>query len=198
MPRLEPSPEADAPAQARVDAPVIAADSTDALASFEQVYALYFRFSWRVLLHLGVPREALDDAAQELWLVVHRRLEQFEQRSQLKTWLFGIALNVARNHRRSELRRARGQTPPAELFPSVPDPEMLHTAQQAWDRVQTFLATLDEQRRAIFICSLLEQMSAAETAEATGLDVTAVYHRTRSLRASFKSFLGKQEAKHDD
>jgi RNA polymerase sigma-70 factor (ECF subfamily) len=192
MPRLEPSPEAAADTAARP------AELDEELASFEQVYALYFRFSWRVLLHLGVPREALDDAAQELWLVVHRRLEQFEQRSQLKTWLFGIALNVARNHRRSELRRARGQTPPAELFPTVPDPEMLHAAQQAWDRVQTFLATLDEQRRAIFVCSLLEQMSAAETAEATGLDVTAVYHRTRSLRQSFKSFLGKQEAKHDD
>lgn len=186
MPGLEPSPEPDA---------VEAVEASD---SFEQVYASYFRFSWRVLLHLGVPRDGLDDAAQELWLVVHRRLTHFEQRSQLKTWLFGIALNVARNHRRSELRRARGETPPAELLPRVPDPEMLHAAQQAWVRVQRFLETLDEQRRAIFVCSLLEQMSPAETAEATGLDVTAVYHRTRSLRQSFKSWLGKQEAKRDD
>jgi RNA polymerase sigma-70 factor, ECF subfamily len=191
MPGLEPSPVPVASEPAALEPP-------EALASFEHVYALYFRFSWRVLLHLGVTREGLDDAAQELWLVVHRRLHQFEQRSQMKTWLFGIALNVARNHRRSELRRARGQSPPAELFPSVPDPEMLHAAQQAWDRVQTFLATLDEQRRAIFVCSLLEQMSAAETAEATGLDVSTVYHRTRSLRQSFKSWLGKQEAKRDD
>jgi RNA polymerase sigma-70 factor, ECF subfamily len=190
MPGLSSSPEPDPPAPAH--------DPGAAPLSFEQVYTLHFRFSWRVLLHLGVPREALDDAAQELWLVVHRRLPEFEGRSQLKTWLFGIALNVARSHRRGAVRRALGQAPPLELFAAVPDPEMLHAAQEAWGRVQRFLETLDELRRAIFVCSLLEQLSAAETAEITGLDVASVYHRTRSLRQSFKSWLEKQEAKRDD
>src|SRR5688572_28731803 len=57
---------------------------------FEQLYQLYFGFTWRVLGHLGVKSSALDDAVQEVWLVVHRRLPSFEARSALKTWLFGV------------------------------------------------------------------------------------------------------------
>jgi hypothetical protein len=81
--------------------------------AFERLYLLYFGFTWRVLGHLGVPQHAIDDAVQELWLVVHRRLPAFEARSSLKTWLFGIALNVARNHRRAEDRRQRNLPDPA-------------------------------------------------------------------------------------
>src|SRR4029450_4584828 len=64
---------------------------------FEQLYQLYFGFTWRVLGHLGVTAHGIDDAVQEVWLTVHRRLPSFEGRSALKTWLFGIALNVGRN-----------------------------------------------------------------------------------------------------
>jgi RNA polymerase sigma-70 factor, ECF subfamily len=159
--------------------------------AFERLYLLYFGFTWRVLGHLGVPRPAIDDAVQELWLVVHRRLPAFEGRSSLKTWLFGIALNVARNHRRAEDRRQRNLPDPA-LGEAPLDPELIREGREAWERVQRFLVTLDEQRRAIFVCNLLENLSANETAEATCVDVSTVYQRVRSLRQSFKQWLGRE------
>jgi DNA-directed RNA polymerase specialized sigma24 family protein len=58
--------------------------------------------------------------------------------------------------------------------------------------VQRFLVTLDEQRRAIFVCNLLENLSANETAEATCVEVSTVYQRVRSLRQSFKQWLGRE------
>jgi RNA polymerase sigma-70 factor, ECF subfamily len=159
--------------------------------AFEQLYLLYFGFTWRVLGHLGVPQHAIDDAVQELWLVVHRRLPAFEARSSLKTWLFGIALNVARNHRRAEDRRQRNL--PDLAFTGAPlDPELIREGREAWERVQRFLVTLDEQRRAIFVCNLLENLSANETAEATCVEVSTVYQRVRSLRQSFKQWLGRE------
>lgn len=161
--------------------------------SFERLYSLYFAFTWRVLGHLGVPSQGLDDAVQEVWLIVHRRLPSFEGRSALKTWLFGIALNVARNQRRADERHARNLAL-TELTESLSDPETIQAGREAWERVQRFLDTLDEQRRAIFVCNLVEHLSAPETAEATGVDVNTVYKRVRSLRHSFKAWLGRELA----
>jgi RNA polymerase sigma-70 factor (ECF subfamily) len=154
---------------------------------FEQLYGLYFDFTWRVLRHLGVPSAALDDAVQEVWLVVYQRLGGFEGRSTIKTWLFGITLNVARNTRRAEDKHVRPLLEPPREPP--PDPEMEHLGREAWQRVQQFLSTLDEERRAIFACSLLESLPAQQTAEATGVDVTTVYQRVRTLRQAFKQWL---------
>lgn len=163
-------------------------------AQFEQLYGLYFEFTWRVLRHLGVPASTLDDAVQEVWLVVYQRLAAFEGRSTLKTWLFGITLNVARNTRRAEDKRFRQLLDPEPLRAPPPDPEMEHLGREAWRRVQQFLSTLDEERRAIFVCSLLEHLPAQQTAEATGVDVTTVYQRVRTLRQSFKQWLEASSA----
>jgi len=160
-------------------------------ADFEQLYQLYFGFTWRVLGHLGVKPHAIDDAVQEVWIVVHRRLPSFAGRSALKTWLFGVALNVARNQRRADDRRSKN-LPDGPLGGTPLDPESIHEANEAWERVQRFLATLDEQPRAIFVCNLLENLSALQTAEATGVDVATVYKRVRSLRHAFKVWLARE------
>jgi RNA polymerase sigma-70 factor, ECF subfamily len=159
--------------------------------AFEQLYQLYFGFTWRVLGHLGVTGHGIDDAVQEVWLTVHRRLPTFEGRSALKTWLFGIALNVARNQRRADTRRSKHLSEaPSGATPL--DPELIREGHEAWERVQRFLETLDEQRRAIFVCNLLESLSALETADATGVDVNTVYKRVRSLRQSFRTWLARE------
>jgi RNA polymerase sigma-70 factor (ECF subfamily) len=156
--------------------------------SFEQLYDENFDFVWRVLRYFGLRESALDDAAQELWIVVYRRLSEFEGRSDLHTWLFGIARNVVRNHRRALVRRAptEGLT---ELLPgSSPDPEALHTARETLSSVLGFLDTLSEQDRAIFACNLVECWSAGETAEAVGVEVSIVYQRVRVLRRKFEEW----------
>jgi RNA polymerase sigma-70 factor, ECF subfamily len=163
--------------------------------SFERLYELHFSFTWRVLEHLGVPRHGLDDAVQEVWLAVHRRLPTFEGRSQVETWLFGIALNVTRNLRRADSRHSRLVPEPADLPANTPDPEALRARSEAYHQVQRFLDTLDAQQRAIFVCNLIEHLSAAETAEATGVEVNTVYQSVRNLRRWFKSWLGEQEVR---
>jgi RNA polymerase sigma-70 factor, ECF subfamily len=164
-------------------------DEGEVGASFEVLYERHFSFTWRALRHLGVPGSALEDAAQEVWMVVHRRLPAFEGRSGPRTWLFGIAMNVARNRRRGQRRTPEMLALPEQVASARPDPEGQHAGYEAWVVIQRFLDTLDEQRRAVFVCSLLEQLSAAETAEATGLDVASVYHQVRRLRQTFKAYL---------
>lgn len=162
-------------------------------ASFEVLYERHFSFTWRALRHLGVPSSAIEDAAQEVWMVVHRRLPAFEGRSTPRTWLFGIAMNVARNRRRGQRRTPEMLALPEQVESARHDPEGQHAGHEAWRVIQRFLDTLDEQRRAVFVCSLLEQLSAAETSEATGLDVASVYHQVRRLRQSFKAYVSGLE-----
>jgi RNA polymerase sigma-70 factor (ECF subfamily) len=160
---------------------------------FERLYTLYFGFTWRVLRHLGVPLHAVDDVVQEVWIVVHQRMSDFEGRSSLKTWLFGITFNVMRNQRRAEERRSKLLDIPLLQEPPR-DPEIERLGREAWERVERFLATLDELNRAIFVSSLLELLPAKETAEATGVDVGTVYQRIRSLRQRFKTWLEAHDA----
>jgi RNA polymerase sigma-70 factor, ECF subfamily len=160
--------------------------------SFEAVYRQHFAFAWRALRCLGVPAWAMDDAAQDVWLVVHRRLPGFAGRSQLKTWLFGIALNVNRNRRRRARRHPPEQELARELVASGSDPALAREGQEAWELVSEYLETLDDVRREVFVCCLLEGLSAPETAELTGLPLNKVYNRVHALRRSFKRWLGER------
>jgi RNA polymerase sigma-70 factor, ECF subfamily len=160
---------------------------------FRTLYERHFAFAWRALRYLGVPEALLDDAAQEVWVVVHRRYGEFEGRSDVKTWLFAIAINVERNIRRVERRRGSQVPLPAELCASGGDPLVAREAKEAWALVLGFVDTLDETRRAVFAANLIEGLSAAETAEITGLSLDTVYNRVRALRRSFNGWVEKQQ-----
>jgi RNA polymerase sigma-70 factor (ECF subfamily) len=84
---------------------------------FDEIYRAYFGFVWRCLQGLGVATLHLDDAAQDVFMTVHRRLPEFRGDSSLRTWVYGIVRNVAANHRRSQRRRS----PPEQLGGCVCD-----------------------------------------------------------------------------
>ena len=58
----------------------------------------------RVAMGYVRDRSTAEDVVQETWLTCLRSLDRFEGRSSLKTWIFGIALNVARTRRRKDAR----------------------------------------------------------------------------------------------
>ena len=80
--------------------------------TFDEVYSAHFAFVWRVLRTFGVPEPALEDAVQDVFIVVHRRLPEWEGRAQITTWLFAIARRVAQAQRRKD-----GRTDPLEEEP---------------------------------------------------------------------------------
>src|SRR5688572_10166351 len=141
------------------------ADARDS-PSFEAVYAEYFPFVWRCLLSLGVPPGLLEDAAQDVFLVVHRRLSEFEGRSTLRTWLFGIVRNVASNRRRTLGRRGGEHPLVDEPVTLEPVPHEIAQERQSAAFVDRFLTGLPEKKRALFVLAVLEEMSVPEVAEA--------------------------------
>jgi RNA polymerase sigma-70 factor, ECF subfamily len=160
-------------------------------ASFEDLYEQHFEFTWRVLRHLGLGGACLNDGCQELWLVVHRRLPTIAFHAQVRTWLFGVAVNVARNQRRSAARRRCDPALPVSLAAPGLDPEAAHAARETWIVVQSFLETLDENDRWIFVFNVIERMSADETALALGVEVDRVYQRVRTLRRAIRKRLDR-------
>jgi RNA polymerase sigma-70 factor (ECF subfamily) len=161
--------------------------------TFELLYEQYFDFTWRVLRNLVVHPRVLEDAAQEVWAVVHRRLSAFEHRSSVRTWLFGIALNVARNQHRTESRHEALPLLPEVVQANDADAESLRSTRETWMSLSRFLDALREQDRAIFVSNLIEDLSAAETAEALGLKVIVVYQRVRTLRRLARDWLELHE-----
>src|SRR5262245_20902395 len=81
-------------------------------AALARLLTQHFRMVWRALRRLGVPVHAVDDAAQEVFLIASRKLDSIEA-GQEKRFLYGVALRVAANTRRA--RAARPETPFGEL-----------------------------------------------------------------------------------
>lgn len=162
---------------------------------FDAVYEAHFDFVWRSLRRLGVREAALDDAAQDVFVVVHRRLREFAGRSSLKTWLFGIALRVARHHRRTAARRDADALPDSVADLHSPTPHECAAQAEAVRVLHALLDQLDDDRRAVFVMMELEQMSAPEVTEALGIPLNTVYSRLRLARRDFEAALARHHAR---
>lgn len=159
---------------------------------FEAVYADHFPFVWRCLRALGIPDVALDDAAQDVFVVVHRRLPEFRGESSLRTWLYGVVRNVAANQRRSERRKPAGGTLRDDLECARPAPDEQLQDREAAAFVQAFVAELSDKKRDVFVLALLEQMSIPEVAAALGIPVNTAYTRLRDVRLEFQRALERK------
>jgi len=163
--------------------------------ALEAIYDEYFDFVWRSLRRLGIRAGLLEDALQDVFLVVHRRLAEFEQRSSLKTWLFGICLRVASDY----ARRSRSRPATTELLEVVdadaPDPLEQAARSEAVEFLDAQLWALDPDKRAVFILGELEGMSGPEIAEAVGANVNTVMSRLKAARAQFEAAVRRHQAR---
>ena len=161
--------------------------------SWEALYEEHFDFVWRSLRRLGIPTSGLDDAAQEVFLVAFRRASDFEGRSTLKTWLFGIAWNVARRASRSH---SRHEEPLSDLEPAATtNQEESASRAEAVRTLYQVLNELDSEKRAVFVMAELEELTAPEIAEITGAPLNTVYSRLRAARADFDAALKRLRAR---
>jgi RNA polymerase sigma-70 factor (ECF subfamily) len=142
-------------------------------------------FLWRATLALGVPAADAEDLCQEVMLVVHRRLGDFDGQS-LRAWLYGICLRVASDYRRSA--RVRREKPTAELPDRVLEPTQPEEldARRAEEKLRRALDALDDDKRAVFVLFEVEQLTLREISEAVGAPLQTVYSRLQAARAHVK------------
>jgi RNA polymerase sigma-70 factor (ECF subfamily) len=134
-----------------------------------------------------------------VFLVVHRKLAEFEGRASVKTWLFRIARRVVRGHRRT-MRRKDGHTDAAADVDEVPadvesGPDVSAAKAEAVRLLYQILDTLDEDKREVFVLAELEQWPAPQIAQALEVNVNTVYSRLRLAREGFNLALARHRAR---
>lgn len=165
------------------------------LASFVTVYNDNVGFVWRNLRRLGVPEHALDDALQDVFLVVHRRLDEFEGRASMQTWLFAIVRRIAATHRRKVERAATVQeVDPEHMDGCTTTPFESAARTEAVDRLCRVLAGLDESKREVFILAELEELPGPEVASSLDINLNTMYARLRAARADFNREVARLQA----
>jgi RNA polymerase sigma-70 factor (ECF subfamily) len=170
------------PAEAHATRP---AASRDELAG---AYAEHARYIFRVLRRLGVPDTALDDAVQDVFVVAWRRQDAFEHRSSTRTWLYGIARRVARDHRRARQRNDR-HDPEVDTISGGSSPEADTESARAARRVDAALARMSDVLREVFVLAEIEQLPVTEIAEIVQAPLNTTYSRLRLARAKFSELV---------
>jgi len=158
------------------------------IANLREIYVDYFQGVWRNLRRLGVADAVLDDAVQDVFLVVHRRYSEFARRSSLKTWIFGIVLHVAKDYRRATRRhaaRTERYAQAVENDSNVHGPAEEVERREAARILHGILEKLRYEERAVFVLVELEELSLREAATACSLSLATCQRRLRSARIAF-------------
>jgi RNA polymerase sigma-70 factor (ECF subfamily) len=129
------------------------------------------------------------DLVQKVFLAVHVGWNEFEGRSKLRTWLFGICRRIASDYRRSSPIRREVVTDAAvlELEPGAPhDAPVGAESRQRATVAEAILNRMPEPQRVVFVLFELEEMSGEQIAELLDLSIGTVRSRLRLARERFR------------
>lgn len=182
--------------------PSVAVEGGQRTYTFDAVYEKYAPFVWRSVCRLGVPGDAADDVVQEIFVVVHRLLPTFVERTSIVPWLYAIVIHSVRAHRRT----VRRKSPSARSGPDAVDPDTLvdtrglspHERAECREKIRLLYAVLDEMaedRREVFVLAELEQLTAPEIAASLHANLNTVYWRLRMARQEFDKILRRHQAR---
>ena len=163
--------------------------------TFRALYEAHVDFVWRNLRRLGVHASDAEDRTQEVFVVAHRRFDDFEDRGHgPRAWLFQIVLRVAsdaRRHRRRHPEDPDGgdATSRASVAPTQADDV---ARREALSQLDAALETIDVGRRAVLVLHEIEEMTAPEIAQVIGIPLNTVYSRLRVARAELEDALARQ------
>lgn len=162
-------------------------------ARFPELYARWFDYVWLLLRRLGVREADLEDVAQEVFIVVHRRLADYDPDRPFRPWVSGIAHRVALRERRRPRNRREDLTGPEVFEKRASDPtqERALAAAQRRARVLGALEALDEKRRPVFVMHELQGMPCPEIAAALDVPLNTVYTRLRAARGTFRAAVSR-------
>ena len=145
--------------------------------TIEALFMTHAPFVWRSLQHFGVAESDLEDETQEVFLVAHRRLPEWDGEHP-RAWLYAIARRCAAGYRRRSHRRHERPVDPLPERSDARDP----SARAEVDLLRRVLDSLDEDKRAVFLLYEIEEMSMREVAEALQCPLQTAYTRLQAAR----------------
>jgi RNA polymerase sigma-70 factor (ECF subfamily) len=177
--------------------PLIAVSATEREARWRCAVDDYYLFVWRTLRRLGIPKDEAEDLAQEVFVIFSRKFDSVAPGLE-RPFLFQCAANLAMHARRAFQRRrtleerAAMLEAPELMLPSVEDDA---ERQQDIALLDTLLAELPEELRAIVVLCELEEMTVAEAAEILGLRPGTAASRLRRAREELSAAMARLKRK---
>ena len=152
---------------------------------FRQIVGANLDFIWRCLRRMGIPSGDVDDAVQQVFLVVAGKLGSVAQGSE-RAFLFATASRVAANSRRSVHRRdeAHHQMMQTER-PHDPSQEELTDQLRARALMDRVLSEMPSDLREVFVLFELEELAVVEVADLLSIPIGTVGSRLRRAREDF-------------
>jgi RNA polymerase sigma-70 factor (ECF subfamily) len=163
-------------------------------ARFRALFDQEFDYVWVTLERLGVYDRDLEDVAQDVFVHVHRRLDEYNPRRPIRPWLFVFSLRCASDWRKSASHRvevlgARSETRTTALAAD----EELARAQDV-DLVLRALESVEIEKRAVFILNEFDECPMKEIAESLGIPVQTGYSRLHAARDEFTTAVRRLRA----
>jgi RNA polymerase sigma-70 factor (ECF subfamily) len=155
------------------------------------LYREHSAFVWRSLRRLGVADADADDMLQEVFLVVHQRLSEYEERDKVRAWLYAICRRVSSDQRRKTFQRRE------TMGPDLPEGNVAATQLAHVENLQALrlghrlLGALSQELQEVFVLFEIEQMPMAQVVEAVGCGLFTGYSRLRLARKKIQSELAR-------
>jgi RNA polymerase sigma-70 factor (ECF subfamily) len=143
------------------------------------------------LRRLGIRPNDIEDAAHDVFIILHRKRDEFDTARPIRPWLFGIAMRVASaRHRRAHVRREL----PSETIEEQPMDAELDEKLDRDRRMKLVieaLSAIQEGRREVFILHDLDGVSMPDIAEALAIPLNTGYSRLRLARREFDAAVAR-------
>ncbi len=172
------------------------------LPPFDVLYEEHFDFVWRTARRLGLPETAAEDCVQDTFLVLHRKLSEYDGKTPVKRWILGMTVRVAADHRRRYKRKEAPCVPHAadsegDLLAAstalMPNAELEKA--ESLRLLEQLLGEIEESKREVLVLAELEEMTAPEIGELLGTNVNTIYARLRAARKDFEAAYTRYRAR---
>jgi len=167
-------------------------DPTSLSALFDRHHRATYGFLARLT---GADGQDLDDLVQTTFLQVLGSAGRFKGKSAVRTWILGIAANVARRHFRGETRRRQLADALAELpQPDSPAPDADAETQRQIRRLSAAVGALPQHLRVVFVLCEIEGVSGVEAARVLGVRQGTLWRRLHEARKALAAAVERRHA----
>jgi RNA polymerase sigma-70 factor (ECF subfamily) len=188
---------------AEIKALVLAGEREAARDRFGSLVSLLQRRALRIAYHYLRDAADADEAVQDAFVKVFLHIEQYREELSFDVWFMRILVNSCLDRLKSRTRQQRwiaapledahDERPVEQAAGTAPSTEHELLARERWAQVLKAVATLPDRQRLVFTLSHLDERTAAEISEATGMSPATVrVHLFRAIR-KLRGLLGEHE-----
>jgi RNA polymerase sigma-70 factor, ECF subfamily len=152
-----------------------------------QMATQHYQFIWRSLRRIGVAEQAVDDAAQQVFVLAAEKVARIAPGSE-RPFLFQTAMRVAMAVRRTYAQRREAMVGEdlEEIVDPAPLPDVTAEEQQRRRYLDDLLDALPMDLRSVFVLFEIEGLASPEIASMLEIPVGTVASRLRRARATFR------------